>query len=94
MGYEILNQTEQLSATLRKSLIETGERVETIRRRLGQIQFDLRPDNIEKIIQLQGTTKTEELRENRRLILEDERNTLQNLLFEIENRWVIKFLII
>lgn len=84
-GYEILNQTEQLAATLRKSLIETGEREATVRRRIGQIQFDLRPENIERGFQLQGTTKTEEFRENRRRILEDERNTLQNLLSEVVN---------
>lgn len=84
-GYEILNQTEQLAATLRKSLIETGEREATIRRRLGQIQFDLRPENIDRGIQFQGTTKAEEARENRRRTLETERNTLQNLLFEVEN---------
>jgi chromosome segregation ATPase len=84
-GYEILNQTEQLAATLRKSLIETGEREATIKRRLGQIQFDLRPENIEKSIQLQGTTKAEEARESRRRTLEEERNTLQNLLFEVES---------
>ena len=83
-GYEILNQTEQLAATLRKSLIETGEREATIKRRLGQVQFDLRPENIDRSIQLQGTTKAEELRENRRRALEAERNTLQNLLFEVE----------
>lgn len=83
-GYEILNQTEQLAATLRKSLIETGEREATIKRRIGQIQFDLRPENIDRSIQLQGTTKAEEARENRRRTLENERSTLQNLLLEVE----------
>lgn len=83
-GYEILNQTEQLAATLRKSLIETGEREATIKRRIGQVQFDLRPENIDRSIQLQGTTKAEELRENRRRTLENERNSLQNLLYEVE----------
>ena len=83
-GYEILNQTEQLAATLRKSLIETGEREATIKRRIGQVQFDLRPENIERSVQLQGTTKAEEARENKRRTLENERYTLQNLLSEIE----------
>lgn len=83
-GYEVLNQTEQLAATLRKSLIETGEREATVKRRIGQIQTDLRPENIDRSIQLQGTTKADELRESRRRVLETERNTLQNLLFEIE----------
>lgn len=83
-GYEILNQTEQLAATLRKSLIETGEREATIKRRIGQIDFDLRPENIERSVQIQGTTKAEEQRETRRRTLENERNTLQALLYEIQ----------
>lgn len=83
-GYEILNQTEQLAATLRKSLIETGEREATIKRRMGQVEFDLRPENIERSLQLQGTTKTVELRENRRRTLETEQNVLRNLLTEVE----------
>lgn len=83
-GYEILNQTEQLAATLRKSLIESGEREASIKRRLGQIQFDLRPENIERSVQMQGTTKTEEARENRRRTLESERNALQNILNDLE----------
>ncbi len=84
-GYEVLNQTEQLASTLRKSLIETGEREATIRRRIIQIEFDLRPENIDRSIQLQGTTKTEELRSVRRLALETERNVLKNTLVEVEN---------
>ncbi|HVE59563.1 MAG TPA: hypothetical protein VNB22_22325, partial [Pyrinomonadaceae bacterium] len=71
-GYEILNQTEQLAATLRKSLIETGEKEATIKRRIGQVQFDLRPENIERSVQMQGTTKAEEARENKRRTLENE----------------------
>jgi hypothetical protein len=83
-GYEILNQTEQLAATLRKSLIETGEREASIKRRIGQIQTELRPENLDRSIQLQGTVKAEELRDSRRRNLENERNNLQALLFEIE----------
>jgi hypothetical protein len=83
-GYEILNQTEQLAATLRKSLVETGEREATVKRRIGQIDFDMRPENIDRSIQILGTTKAEEARESRRRTLENERNTLQNLLYEIQ----------
>lgn len=83
-GYEVLNQTEQLSATLRKSLIETGEREATIKRRLSQVEFDLRPENIDRSIQLLGTTKAAEARENRRRTLETEQNDLRNLLAEVQ----------
>jgi hypothetical protein len=82
-GYEILNQTEQLAATLRKSLIETGEKEATLRRRIGQLEIDLRPENIERSISTRGTTKAEEARDGRRRMLEDERNALQNVLTEI-----------
>jgi hypothetical protein len=83
-GYEVLNQTEQLSATLRKSLIETGEREATIKRRLSQAEFDMRPENIDRSIQLLGTTKASEARENRRRTLETEQNDLRNLLSEVQ----------
>jgi RNase P/RNase MRP subunit p30 len=83
-GYEVLNQTEQLSATLRKSVIETGEREAAIKRRLGQVEFDLRPENIERSVQLLGSTKAVEARENRRRTLETEQNDLRNLLMEVQ----------
>jgi hypothetical protein len=83
-GYEVLNQTEQLSATLRKSLIETGEREATIRRRIIQIEFDMRPENIDRSIQLLGTTKADEARATRRQALDTERNVLRNTLAEVE----------
>jgi hypothetical protein len=82
-GYEILNQTEQLAATLRKSLLETGEKEATIRRRVAQIDAELRPENIERGVQFKGTTQTEENRESRRKILLDERGSLQNVLSEV-----------
>lgn len=82
-GYEILNQTEQLAATLRKSLIETGEREAVIKRRVAQLDVDLRPENVERGIQFKGTTQTEEARDGRRRTLAEERNTLQTLLNEI-----------
>ena len=82
-GYEVLNQTEQLAATLRKSLIETGEKEATVKRRVAQIDAGLRPENIERSVQFKGTTQTEEVRESNRKILLDERGTLQSVLTEI-----------
>ena len=82
-GYEVLNQTEQLAATLRKTLLETSEREAATKRRLGQIEIDLKPDSLDRSFQLRGTTRADELRETRRRSLEDERNTLQKLLAEL-----------
>ncbi len=83
-GYEVLNQTEQLAATLRRSLLETGEKEASVKRRLRQNEFELRVENVERSVQLLGTTRTDEARENRRKTLEDERATLQNMLTEVE----------
>jgi hypothetical protein len=82
-GYEVLNQTEQLAATLRKSLIETAEKEAALKRRLGLVETELRPENIERSIQLRGTTRAEEARDVRRKAFEDERNSLQSALAEI-----------
>src|SRR5262245_20960352 len=84
-GYEVLNQTEQLAATLRRSLLETADREATLRRRLQQITFDMRPENLDRFVQGIGTTKTDEARENQRRKLEVERDTLQNALREVES---------
>lgn len=81
-GYEVLNQTEQLAATLRKSLIETGEKEATLKRKIAQIDSELRPENVDRGIQLKGTTQAEENRESRRRVLLEERNALQNVLSE------------
>ncbi len=82
-GYEVLNQTEQLAATLRKSLFETSEKEATIKRRIAQIDAEMRPENVERSVQFKGTTQTEEARESRRKILLEERGSLQSVLSEV-----------
>lgn len=82
-GYEVLNQTEELAGTLRKSLADTVEREVIVRKRLGEIQLAQQPENIDRAFQTLGTTKTDELREGRRRALEEERSILTTLLNDL-----------
>lgn len=81
--YEVLNQTDQLAATLRKSIVETGEREANMRKRLKQIEFDLRQENMEKALAHYGTTKLDEARQHTREALGEERSVIVNTLNEI-----------
>jgi Skp family chaperone for outer membrane proteins len=80
LAFEILNRAEQRLQILQKFQIELVEKETPIRARLAQIEFELKPESIDRSVSLIGTTKTEELRENRRQTLQAERISLQNLL--------------
>lgn len=83
LGFEILNRAEQRLVILQKFQIELAEKEAAARNRLGQVEQDVTPENIDRSIAFVGTTKTDEMRENRRRLIESERGTLQNLLSQI-----------
>ncbi len=85
MNLDILTRAEQRSESLRKQLFEMIEKENTVRSRLEQITFDIRPEMIERTLQLAGSMKPEEIRENRRKSLIAERDNLQALLNEIQS---------
>jgi chromosome segregation ATPase len=82
-AYEVLNNTDQLAATLRKSIIDTGEREAAMRRRLKKVEFDLRENNMEKALAHLGTTKLDEERQQTRESLNEERSTIVDALNQI-----------
>ncbi len=82
-GFEILNRAEQRLEILQKFQIELAEKESSARNRLGQVEQNVTPENIDRSIAFVGTTKTDELRENRRRTGESERANLQNLLSQI-----------
>jgi hypothetical protein len=84
LNLDILTRAEQRSESLRKQLFEMIEKENTVRGRLEQINFDIRPEMIERSLQLAGSMKPEEVRENRRKSLAAERDNLQALLTEIQ----------
>lgn len=84
LNLDILTRAEQRSESLRKQLFDMIEKENTVRTRLEQITFEIRPEMIERTLQLSGSMKPEEVRENRRKSLAAERDNLQALLLEIQ----------
>ena len=76
----LLTQVEQRAEMLRKQLLELIEKETALKSRLVQIDEDSRPENIERSLNLIGTTRTVELREARRRILENDRRGVESLL--------------
>ena len=77
---ELLARTEERAGILRKQLLELIEKETSSRSRMAQIDEDIRPENIERALSGIGTTRTVELRETRRRVLENERRGLESLL--------------
>ena len=84
LNLDILARAEDRSDKLRKQLFEMIEKENTVRGRLEQIGFEMRPEMIERSLQLAGSMKPEEVRESRRKSLAAERDNLQALLTEIQ----------
>ena len=84
LNLDILTRAEQRSESLRKQLFDMIEKENTVRSRLEQITFEMRPEMIERTLHLGGSMKPEEVRESRRKSLAAERDNLQALLTEIQ----------
>jgi len=84
MNLDILTRAEQRSDGLRKQLFEMIEKENTVKARLDQIDSDIRPEVIDRSLQLAGSLHPEVIRESRRKSLEAERANLQVLLSEIQ----------
>lgn len=85
LNLDILTRAEQRSEALRKQLFDMIEKENTIQTRLDQIDFDIRPENIERVtVQLGGSLRPEEVRESRRKALDSERRNLQSMLTQLQ----------
>ena len=83
-GLELLIRAEQLIAGHQKSQIELTEKLNESRTKLAQVEIDLRPRSIDRSIAMIGTTDTDELRDNKRMKLQAERQSLVQLLSQIQ----------
>lgn len=77
---DLLSRTEQRAEVLRKQLLELIEKETAFKSRMVQIDEDLRPESIERTLTLVGSTRTLELRDVRRRVLENERKGVDSLL--------------
>ena len=80
LSLDLLTRAEQRAEVLRKSLLELIEKETSVRSRLVQIEEEMRPESIERAMNLVGSTRTAELRDVRRRALEYERRGFESLL--------------
>lgn len=85
MNLDILTRAEQRVENLRKQLFDMIEKENNVKTRLDQIQYDSRPDIIERSVVIAGSLRPEEIRESRRKSLDAERANLESLLTQIQN---------
>jgi chromosome segregation ATPase len=74
---ERLSRAEQRAEALRAQLRDVQEKEGNLQARLEQLDFDLKPENIERSVSGYGSTRPEEARDARRHALESERTRTQ-----------------
>lgn len=82
LNLDLLARSEQRAEILRRQLFELIEKETSLRSRLMQIEDDMRPESIERAQSLVGSTRTVELRDVRRRILDNERKGFESLLLQ------------
>jgi len=78
-NFDLLTRAEERAEVLRKQLIELIEKETQFKMRLTQLEEEMRPENIERTLSTYGTTRTVELRETRRRVLENEKRGVESL---------------
>jgi len=79
-GLDLLAHAEERAEVLRKQLIELIEKETAYKSRMTQFDEDLRPENIERSMVGVGGTRTAEMRDTRRRVLENDKKGVDNLL--------------
>jgi chromosome segregation ATPase len=77
---ERLSRAEQRAETLRAQLRDVYMKEADLQARADQLEFDIKPENIERMTANTGSTRPEELRETRRRQLENERTRVRTQL--------------
>jgi uncharacterized protein YlxW (UPF0749 family) len=77
MLLERLGRAEQRAEELRAQLRDVQSKELDYQARMEQLQIEMRPENIDMSIATFGTTKPEEIRNQRRLQLESEKKRVQ-----------------
>lgn len=83
LGFEVLNRAEQRLEILQKFQIELTQKDGEVKTRMAQVEEELFPGSIDRSVAVIGTTRGDEVRDNRRRTLETERRSLQNLTAQI-----------
>lgn len=84
LNMDILSRAEQRAESLRKQLFELIDKESSLQSRLDQLNYDLRPEMLERSSAFAGSLRPEEIRETRKKTLESEKRNLENLLSQIQ----------
>ena len=77
---DLLTHAEERAEVLRKQLIDLIEKETAYKSRMAQFDEDLRPENIDRSMAGVGGTRTAEMRDTRRRVLENDKKGIDNLL--------------
>src|SRR6185295_12823345 len=77
---DLLAKAEQRAEMLRKQLIEMMEKETALKSRVVQLEEDMRPENVDRSMAGIGGTRTAEMRDTRRRVLENDKRGVDNLL--------------
>lgn len=80
---ERLTRAEQRAETMRAQLLDVQAKQADLQSKLEQIEYALKPENIERVVATFGTLHPEEARETRRRQLESERSRTQDQLNQL-----------
>jgi len=81
---ERLTRAEQRSEQLRSNLVDVQTRLSDLQSRLEQVEYSLKPENIDRATMTYGTVHPEEARDSRRRQLESEKKRLQDQIGILE----------
>jgi hypothetical protein len=85
LSLDILSRAEQRAESLHKQLFEIIEKENTVKSRIEQIIYDMRPEMIDRNVAFAGSLRPEEVRDARRKSLESEKANLESLLTQIQS---------
>jgi chromosome segregation ATPase len=77
LDMERLTRAEQRAEQVRSQLIDTQSKIADLESKLEQVEYALKPENIDRVTQGLGTVHPEEARDSRKKQLENERSRLQ-----------------
>lgn len=84
LNLDILTRAEQRAESLRKQLYELIEKENSIKSQLERVEYNLRPEMIERSANFAGSLKPEEIRDQNKKSLENEKAKLNSLLLQIQ----------
>jgi chromosome segregation ATPase len=85
LDMERLTRAEQRAESLRAQLIDVQSKMADLGSKLDQVEYYLKPENIDKATQGYGSTRPEDARDARRRQLENEKGRLQAQISILEN---------